>query len=376
MTRGSGMAGSFERILENLYAGTLDDALWNRALVEVADTVRAAGAYLFAVNPATGVVLRDENHRVDPSVSEAYCRYWTYQDMRRKPFLEAEVGVPQTEESLQIPNLRSTALFNDFLLAVDHPHFMPVWLRKSDTKMVALSFQGTRKRGPFERRDTEQLRRLSPHISRALEIRDRLERVQIRAHTLSRSLDTLSFGVAVLDSTGKLLEANAIARDLFREDCGICYKSDGTVYLRGSAGSELHHWISTGMPPARRVDGLLHISQAVGPPLSVLVSPLPAQSVSWISGDPRWLLLFFDPSRQIRLSTELIARDLCITNSEAAIVAMVVAGNTLKESALCLGISEHTARSQIKSVFRKTDIRSQADLVRRVALGAARSEPS
>jgi DNA-binding CsgD family transcriptional regulator len=253
---------------------------------------------------------------------------------------------------------------------------MPVWLRKAETKMVALSFQGTRKRGPFERRDIEELRRLSPHISRALEIRDRLERVQIKAHTLSRSLDTPSFGVAVLDSTGKLLEANAIARDLFREDCGICYKLDRTVCLRGSAGSELHHWISTGIPPARRAEGLLHISQAVGPPLSVLVSPLPAQTVSWISGDPRWLLLFFDPSRQIRLSTELIARDLCITNSEAAVVALVVAGHKLKEAAVSLGISEHTVRSQLKSVFRKTDIRSQTDLVRRVALGAARIEPS
>jgi DNA-binding CsgD family transcriptional regulator/PAS domain-containing protein len=313
---------------------------------------------------------------VDPSVSEAYSRYWTFQDIRRDAFLESQVGVPQTEESLQIPNLRGSALFNEFLLAVDHPHFMPVWLRKSDTKMVALSFQGTRKRGPFERRDTEQLRRLSPHICRALAIRDRLERARVRAHTLASSLDTLSFGVAVLDSTGKLLESNAIARDLFGRDCGICCKPDGTVYLRGLAGSELNHWISTGMPPARRVDGLLHIPQAVGPPLSVLVSPLPAQSVSWISGDPRWILLIFDPSRQISLSTELIARDLCITNSEAVVVAMVVAGHKLKEAALRLGISEHTARSQMKSVFRKTDIRSQADLVRRVALGAARSEPS
>jgi len=57
---------------------------------------------------------------------------------------------------------------------------MLAWLHRSSAKAVTLSFEGTRKRGPFEAHDLEAYRRLLPHISRSLEIRDRLERAQVR----------------------------------------------------------------------------------------------------------------------------------------------------------------------------------------------------
>jgi DNA-binding CsgD family transcriptional regulator len=111
----------------------------------------------------------------------------------------------------------------------------------------------------------------------------------------------------------------------------------------------------------------------VGPPLSIMLSAVPAQSISWTSGDPTWVVLVFDPNRKIHVSAELIARDLHITDGEAGLVAAIVTGYNLQEAALHLGVSEHTARSQLKSVFRKTDIRSQADLIRRVVLGVGSS---
>jgi DNA-binding CsgD family transcriptional regulator len=83
------------------------------------------------------------------------------------------------------------------------------------------------------------------------------------------------------------------------------------------------------------------------------------------------LLLIFDPERRALASVELIERDLAISPREAQVAALLAAGYSLREAAERLGVSGHTARAQLKSIFRKSGIHSQSELVRRVALGPA-----
>ena len=360
-------------IIDDLYAGTLDEAAWTRAIMRIVDLLRASGALLFALNPASGEILRDESHRLDPSGVEEYRRHWTYEDCRREPFLPFPVGCPATELTLQVPRWRRSAILNEYLLRVDMPHFMPAWLHKADTKMVVLGLQGSRQRGAFESRDMEIFRRLLPHIIRALEIRDRLQRAQIRTEALASCLDSINFGVLVLDASGKVLDCNAVAQALIRVDDGLRCEADRTLRLREPAGSQLRRWITTGAPPARVLDGFMQVARRGALPLSILLAPLPNPNSSWIGGDPRWLLLIFDPERGLQASPELISRDLAITAREAELAALLAAGHNLHSAAQRLKVSGHTARGQLKSVFRKTGLHTQAELIRRIALGPASS---
>jgi DNA-binding CsgD family transcriptional regulator len=362
-------AGNFAELIEALYAGTLDDTGWSRAVLGVADTLRASGAVLIAFNPATGAVLRGEHHRFDPHVLQDYQRHWSFEDPLLAAALLLEVGCPATERTLDLPEWRRSAILNEFLLPVDCPYFMPAWLHKSPAKAVTLSFQATRKRGPFDAQDVETYRVLLPHIARALEIRDRLQRAQLRSDALAETLDSLTFGVLVLDSGGRLLETNGVAQELLRNESSIDRGRDGTLRLRNPAGVELGRWIRTGVPPTGSADGLLHVPRPPRLPLSVLVTPLPARSTAWMAGDPRWLLLIFDPERRVRASAEFLARDLDISAREAEVAALLVAGLDIREVASHLCLSIHTVRSHIKSVFGKTGLRSQSDLIRRVTLG-------
>jgi DNA-binding CsgD family transcriptional regulator len=357
-------------MIDGLYAGTLDQAAWDRAIIEIADTVRASGALLLAFNPRTGEVLREENHRFDPNTVEGYRKYWTFEDRRRGYFLTVPVGCPVTEMTLQIPDWARTPILNEFLRPADAPHFMPAWLHKSESKAVTLSFQGTRKRGPFEAKDIESFQRILPHVIRALEIRDRLQSAQIRADTLAESINGLRFGVMILDGAARLVECNGVAEELLRSGEGVRRKADGTLCLSEPAAGQFARWTKLGEQP-HGVDGLLHARRSGALPLSVMVSPLPAQRSAWITHDPRWLILIFDPERRIEASLELIAHDLAISSSEANVATLLAAGYRLPEVARRLGVSEHTVRSQLKSIFRKTGTRTQADLIRRIATGPA-----
>ena len=360
----------FAQIVDGLYAGTLDDAAWGRALVGIADAVRASGAILLAFNPQTGAVLREENHRFCPDTAEGYRKHWSSRDCRLEHCLPLPVGQPVTETLLQMPGWNRTPILNEFLRPADAPHFMPAWLHKAPSKAVTLSLQGTRKRGPFESTDLETFRRVLPHVRRALEIRDRLQNAQVRADSLAECLNGLSFGVLVLDDDGKLLEGNGVADKILRSDDGVSRRPDGTLTLNDPGGSEFARWIKSGEPP-RSGDGLFHSRRHGALPLSILLTPLPRQGTAWISRDPRWLVLIFDPEQRVEASLETIARDLGVSSSEARVAGLVAAGYSLCEIAKRLRVSEHTVRAQLKAVFRKTGTGTQANLVRRIALGPA-----
>jgi DNA-binding CsgD family transcriptional regulator/PAS domain-containing protein len=359
-------------VIDDLYAGTLDDAAWERGLLSIADSVSASAIVLFSFNPTTGAILREENHRFDPQGVEAYRSYWTFHDCRRQAFLATPVGIPATEVTLAIPNWRRTPILNEFLLPSDAPHVMPVWLRKTDTKVVALTLQGTRRRGPFGAEDQERLRVIVPHVNRALEIRDRLEAANVRAGTMAACIDRTAFGVITLTAEGKILDANVAAEEMLRREASIRKTPDQKLHLMEPAGSRLARWLVNHATGAGPTDYLTRIDR--GPcrlPISMLMNPVPRCPLRWVSSDPACILFFFDPERELRAQPALVAVELGISPREAELATLLAGGLELSEVAQRLCISIHTARTHLKAIYGKTGIGSQADLVRRIATGLA-----
>jgi len=101
------------------------------------------------------------------------------------------------------------------------PWVLAFWLYKTAQKVVLMSIQGTRKRGPFDDGDANRIGPLIPHIRRVLEIKDRLELADVRSSNLARTLPSLSFGVLLLDKAGCVLEANSYAETLISAGCGL-----------------------------------------------------------------------------------------------------------------------------------------------------------
>jgi DNA-binding CsgD family transcriptional regulator/PAS domain-containing protein len=357
-----------QKIMEDLYDGTLDSSAWDRGILSIADAVRASGAILFAFNPSTGAVLRNENHRVDDQAVAEYARHWTFEDLRLPYCLTMPSGQPQTEVSLRIP-LKQTAFYNEYLVPVDMPHFMPVWLHKSEERVVGLSFQGSLKRGAFEPDDVEIVRRFVPHLARAFEIRARLEAANVRAAHLAHILNATTFGVIVLDAQRKILEANAVAAALLLEESGLHCARDGVIRTKGPSGDRLLKRMNASVDCQSAVEALMQVPRQDKLPLSILVLPLAAYHTSWLSGSPTWVLLIFDPERPVAVNQQVFIKDLNLSTREAQVAALLVAGRQLDQIARRMHVTVHTVRSQLKSILHKTGCHTQAQLVRRLLLG-------
>jgi hypothetical protein len=96
--------------------------------------------------------------------------------------------------------------------------------------VVALTFEGSLHRGPFDQDDNRKLKRLIPHVQRALNIRDRLEAHEVHGSTLSSVVERSHIGVIVLDQKGPILEATGLAKQLMKSELGIRCASDHTLW--------------------------------------------------------------------------------------------------------------------------------------------------
>jgi DNA-binding CsgD family transcriptional regulator/PAS domain-containing protein len=362
-----------DRVIEDVYAGALEVAAWNRAMHGISDLLGCSGGVLFAVNPTSQIVLRDEVYRADPTIMPAYREHWASSDMRIPAGLAAPVGEPLHERQIVDKRLwQRSAILNEFLLPSDVPFFLAAWLHKSPHKVVALSFEGSRRRGPFDDNDSQKLKRLIPHVSQALEIRDRLEAHEVRASALSSVVDRSNVGVIMLDIKGRVLEATGLAEQLLRAEPGMRRASDHTLWLREPAGSQLRQCLISGLPPKGNSGGLISVPRGCGlQSISLAVTPMPAVPVAWTGANPRWLVFVFDPEQRVAPVAASLARDLGISAREAEIAALLSNGHNLRSVAKRLGVSMHTIRTHLKHIFHKTGAHTQSDLVRRVLLSPA-----
>jgi DNA-binding CsgD family transcriptional regulator len=364
---------SADQIIDDLYAGTLDSSAWDRALIGMADWIGSSGALLLSVNPTTAVILRDEIHRLDSDSVLAYRKHWITQDIRLAAAMQVPIAEPMFERILGIEEKwKRAAIFNDFAVPQDMPYFLATWLHKAPDKVVALSFQGSCRRGPFDESDSRRTKSLMPHLRRAFEIRDRLEMQQIRADTLSSAIEGLQFGLFVLDEKGCILDASGLAQEMLRREPSIRREKDHTLWLREPAGSQLRSLVRNNKAANSRSGGGFNVPRDGGlQSLSVLVSPMPAVPVTWTGADPRWLVFIFDPERRVAPAASIIAVDLGISEREAEIAALLAIGYDLSCISQRLSISIHTARSHLKHIFSKTGIQSQSDLIRRILTSPA-----
>ena len=116
--------------------------------------------------------------------------------------------------------------------------------------------------------------------------------------------------------------------------------------------------------------GTLALARPSGRPYVVQILPLPPEQslpgVPHLAFRPEAALLVSDPESTVAIPEQRLRQAYGLTRAEAALAVRLVAGMSLREAARELGVSDNTAKAQLKAVFVKLDVDRQASLVRRV----------
>lgn len=247
--------------------------------------------------------------------------------------------------------------------------------READGLHACLRAMRGRDEQPFDDSAKRLFARIVPHLRRAIQIHARLNRIESERDLYAGAVNQLAMGTVILDEAGSVLKTNEPATAIIDAKDGISVK-DGRLYF---ADSETRHAFAAIIDEIRGADSddpvqvvrALRIRRpGAKADLGAIIRPVP-QSQWSEGGSPAIAVFISDPEQQTSTSQETLMQLFGFTRAESALTLMLARGLSLAEGSEELGISQHTARAQLKSVFAKAGVARQAELIRLILKSVA-----
>jgi DNA-binding CsgD family transcriptional regulator len=228
----------------------------------------------------------------------------------------------------------------------------------------------------FTEADVALCAALAPHLKRAMHIFVRYAQAFRERAVYQAVIERIGVGVALVDAKSTIMATNSIARDILNARNGITIAHNRLTatapavartlegFIHAAAEAQTTQTNDPGQPLAVRLDDRLS-------PLTVMVHPGP--EVQHVNAPLRRsaIVVMRDPGRRASVSAAVVSRLFGLTPAEATLAALLAQGSDLDEAATELGIRRNTARSHLQSIFMKTDVKRQSELVRMILSSVA-----
>lgn len=208
---------------------------------------------------------------------------------------------------------------------------------------------------------------LAPHFRRAKRLEMRLAEA-IPGRLALASLDRLAIAAFIVNASGSLQHLNASARAMLANDRCVRVKNSLFRFYEPALNSAFEAALR------RATQGSTHLALL---PLSSCkedvyeVSVLPLQEDGAGASAQALALVVIARPQPDALTIERRVRGLYgLTEAEARVMAALTLGGTVEEIAVAHGVRPSTVRAQVRSIFEKTGVHRQTDLVRLALCGA------
>jgi DNA-binding CsgD family transcriptional regulator/PAS domain-containing protein len=351
-------------LIELIYEAADQTDRWPDFLNRLADSCGSDGAGLnfYASNHAERWGI---NPRTDPAYEQSYVQYYAARDLTSRANLRLQPGVVDTNNLWEIaPDIRCTEFYNDWMKPQGINAGAHILAGHTMGGALVLSLRNSR---ALELRHATLLRRLAPHVVRAVELNVRLARAEADRIVSLNILDRLEQGVFLVDAKGEILFANQTAEGLLRGEQGLLGRgrvlSAGTPAETGAMRALIEGCARSGAEAGS--GGTVVVSRGLDrTPLSLVVIPTRGIVAHLHNRCPAAVIFVTDPDRTAGPSRDYLRALFKLTPTEAALAVELVEGDGLQSAATRLGIKRETARTHLQHIFEKTGTRRQAELAR------------
>ncbi|EAU41863.1 regulatory protein, LuxR [Fulvimarina pelagi HTCC2506] len=218
---------------------------------------------------------------------------------------------------------------------------------------------------------------LSPHLSASLGLRRLISGLIAKYQAVLGVLDRISVGLMLAKGSGEIVLANEAAKSTMDRHGGITLCGNSHLRTRDerltrrivkaiqSAGDAAYRLNR----PAHEI--LLSPSSGFTEPLLIEVSPMRDGAREMDRGFAGALVTIIDPNDPPTVDPQHLAALHGLSPAETAVMGLILKGYTLPAIAEVRGVSPHTARTQIRTIYRKTGADGRGSL----ALKAAHLRP-
>ena len=378
----------FSQLVGLIYQGALEEQPWQSALPALRKALDAQVVSLVLRPPTAddqGVILNcvrpDQDRRrhdstlADPNDWEV-CAY-REQFFSLDPFINLPLDkVITLEDILPDKDLVTSDYYLHYLEPIGLFRILGVDTAEPGGMLARLRCSRRRSEERFKVRERQLLTLLTPHLRRAIEIYAKLNRMTSERDLYAGAVNQLSVASIILDEQGRLLTTNAVGRVLLDQGEGVSLR-DGRLHIEGrDINKELQQALATIIKAQLRgetsVVRALRVPRPAGrSDLGLVIRPVPASQWSEGQSSPSAAVFISDPDLHESTSRQILGELFALTPAEANLATLLARGLSLAQVSTAQTISQHTARAQLKSIFAKTGVSRQAELVRLVLKSVA-----
>ena len=306
-------------------------------------------------------------HGSDAAWLESYAVDYSREDLLAQHMITAPIAGFYAS-NLDIPRperIAGSRFFREWIAPQNIAYAAGCIVMREGDHLTEFFVQRTPQQPPFTRQEMAGLNRLVPHLQRAIQMQQRFMDLQIGQHYLGAALDKLVVPAILLNETGRIAFANASATATLKQR-DYLWNDGGRLTFRHSAlthtfNVELHRAIRISQGEELELDGVVMLPRVGQPPLTLMVTPLRVPLGTRSSGAA--LLFMFDRQASPAVTAGIVRSLFGLTDAEAGLAVALCSGMSLDDVAGERGVSIHTTRAQLKSIFAKTGTKRQADLV-------------
>lgn len=359
----------FSNLIGKIYDAALADEAWKDALDGICVFLNAQTAALNAYDLFDRKPPWQWNVGYDPQWMQIYIERY----LAMNPYMDdvAALAAGECAYSSARPDYRElqrTEFYQGWLRPQGFVDGSVLMIHKTSSQISTLVNVRNDRQGLFDASVMDRLKAIYPHIRRAVVIGRIIADHQAQSARLAAVMDALAAGVFILGRNGKLLHANEAgsamlaARSpvvMLREQ--LSFVDDlGARTLRDACSAAAVSWLAMGGR-----GGAIPLTGRGGASFMAHMLPLSQDNRTLIEAPAGAAFVLFikrnDPADALTIGA--FARRFGLTAKETEVLGTIIDAGGVPLAAEVLGLSATTVRSHLTSIFDKTGVRRQADLI-------------
>lgn len=268
--------------------------------------------------------------------------------------------------------------FNRLLEEADMYYLGGALLFFDDARVVAIALQRKKSIGGWTVPQIEKLDVVIPHLQRAINIQREFSRLYSNELALHKGLDKLIAGLIMFDRALKPIYINRVAKSILEYHPAVNLINGNICTHSKKQTKKIHDALVSAVSPDKKTGDISESSFSIGlrhpdyhSPLPVLISNTQgilngfetdghhAHAVMYIS----------DPDKMLPLVADEVASAYRLTPAEAQVAVSIANGVAPSDIASSNEVAVSTVRSQLKAVYSKVGVNSQAELTKVILSG-------
>ncbi len=357
-------------LIDTLYKTTVNPSSWSGFMKQLAECFRAESGFIREINHHKQRIGFNYVYGYEQSCINAYQDHYIKVDPFQKMFSNVKDGemVPQ-QVAISDRDYKKTEFYNDFTRPYQKTRVVGGPLLKTNSSWVQLALQRNDKQPWFDMVEAKQIEMLVPHLKRVISLNRKLNGFQKNQHLLSESLDKLQHAVFILNSKAQVLGFNRSASQLISDNKMVGIVGGKLFHLSQLQNNRLQLSIYNAINNKVQISLNESIFKATTidgkKQYTITVSPIVASKYSGGVTDPTGAICIFISEIKPELYiNEYLYRELYeLTPSEVAVAKALLQGKSLELIASQRKVSISTIRTQLKTLFRKTQTNGQPELI-------------